>query len=64
MENLSGQARICLIFRGLFFEHNPSTIVPTYGAGRAGTDIGEKNSFRSGIIGWLAALTGDRPRQD
>ena len=41
-----------MIFRGLFSEHNPreigsafhpSTIVPTYGAGRAGAEIGQKD---------------------
>jgi len=49
MENLSGQARIGIISRGLFFEHK--------------ADIGEKDSFRSGIIEWPAALTDDQPRQ-
>jgi len=48
---------IRVVFRGLKFESDPgeigyafhpSTIVPTYGAGRAGADIGEKGSFRSG----------------
>jgi hypothetical protein len=32
---------ICLIFRGLFFEHNPGGIGFTFH--RAGTDIGQKD---------------------
>jgi hypothetical protein len=53
----TGQAGILVVFRGLKFESDPrgigyafhpNTIVPTYGAGRAGVDIGGKDSFRSG----------------
>jgi len=41
MENLSGQAGICLIFRGLFFEHNPREIGSAFH--RASAEIGQKD---------------------
>jgi len=37
----TGQAGICLIFRGLLFEHNPREI--GYAFHRAGAEIGQKD---------------------
>ena len=55
MKNLSGQARICVVFRGLFFKHNPRGIGSAFHpdgirtskafhwAGRASAEIGKKD---------------------